>query len=265
MSWQAITAVIASSRHKGSELLCLIMLSNYADPDGGSIFPSIGRLADDCRMSRSTVQRCIKSLLESTELIPCGLGPEGVNRYAINLRGYQVDTGVSNGRKGGVKSPCLGGIKLTPDHISREQSEEEQSLGRGRSKLERLFPFSECFDDLLINNLLAQKGFGEEWRNYIKVMREARLRVTRPGAAKVLTELAIQPGRAVEALRKMGERGWRSFQWEWMTEERKRGRRGEPESLLANNVTELRPSGEEQRRARRQRIQPPTDPELTDA
>jgi hypothetical protein len=86
MSWQATTAVIGNSNHKGTELLVLIMLSNYAGPDGESIFPSIKRLSDDCRMSERSVQYSIQSLIKSGELLSAGKTSAGVNVYRIPIK-----------------------------------------------------------------------------------------------------------------------------------------------------------------------------------
>ncbi len=85
MSWQATTAVTKHSIHSGSELLCLLMLANYADSYGGSIFPSIPTLAKDCRMSDRGVRYIMAKLVESGELVQTGLHQRGVKVYRIVL------------------------------------------------------------------------------------------------------------------------------------------------------------------------------------
>lgn len=44
------------------DLTVLIMLANYADPDGTNIFPSVDRLARACRLTVRAVQICLRSL-----------------------------------------------------------------------------------------------------------------------------------------------------------------------------------------------------------
>lgn len=85
MSWQATTLVTQASTHSGSDLLCLLMLANYADPEGNSIRPSMPRLATDCRMSERYVRKCVGNLLASGELIDCQ------EVHANNVKIYSID------------------------------------------------------------------------------------------------------------------------------------------------------------------------------
>jgi hypothetical protein len=45
------------------EFLVLLMLANYAEPDGSSIYPSIEKLSLACRLKERQTQNCISSLL----------------------------------------------------------------------------------------------------------------------------------------------------------------------------------------------------------
>ena len=69
MSAQAFSYVIKHSRHKGGELLCLMIIANHADPAGRDSFPSMQTLADECRMSERQVRRIIERLEASGELL----------------------------------------------------------------------------------------------------------------------------------------------------------------------------------------------------
>lgn len=85
MSIQVMTHVWEHSQHKGSELLMLLALSDYADEHGWS-YPSVGRLAKRTRLSERTVQYVLRKLVQSGEVaIEIGTGPHGCNRYHICL------------------------------------------------------------------------------------------------------------------------------------------------------------------------------------
>lgn len=84
MSWQATSAVVQHSKQRGMVYTCLLILSNYANPDGGNIFPSIKRVAHDCRCDERSVQRYIKKLLEAGEIILQEKPTYGTYKYLIN-------------------------------------------------------------------------------------------------------------------------------------------------------------------------------------
>lgn len=84
MSVQAMSWVIEHSPHKGGELLCLMMIANYAHADGTGAYPSASRLAKDCRMSARQIVRMVHRLEESGALkIDHGAGPRGVNVLTV--------------------------------------------------------------------------------------------------------------------------------------------------------------------------------------
>ena len=68
MSVQASAWVIQNSQHKGSDLLCLLMIANHAHSDGTNAFPSVPTLAKECRMSARQITRIIQNLEGSGEL-----------------------------------------------------------------------------------------------------------------------------------------------------------------------------------------------------
>jgi hypothetical protein len=84
MSWQATTWVTKFSRHRGSDLLTLMMISNHSDPDGGNAFPSVRTLAGETRLTIRAVQYILRRLADSGELkIAEAAGPGGTNMYTI--------------------------------------------------------------------------------------------------------------------------------------------------------------------------------------
>ena len=104
MSVQATSFVIENSKHKGSALLCLIMIANHAHADGTNAFPSIHTLAKECRMSERQIARIITELEASGEL--------KVERSA-------------------GKKPHAYAVKMTtnPDKLSRFNPDKMSSLG----------------------------------------------------------------------------------------------------------------------------------------
>lgn len=105
MSVQAMSWVIDHSKHKGSELLCLIMIANYAHADGSGAYPSASRLAKDCRMSSRQVVRIIHRLEASGALrIDPEAGPRGTHLMTVVMD--------SDAPK------IVGADSLTPDKLS---------------------------------------------------------------------------------------------------------------------------------------------------
>ena len=84
MSVEIMTSVWRQSRHAGTELLLLLALADYADPDGGNIYPGIKALARKCRMSTRNVNHILTALQASGELVvKRNDGPNGTNRYQL--------------------------------------------------------------------------------------------------------------------------------------------------------------------------------------
>ena len=63
MAW-----VIEHSPHKGSELLCLLMVANHANAEGREAYPSISKLAKKCRLSERQITRLLHRLEASGAL-----------------------------------------------------------------------------------------------------------------------------------------------------------------------------------------------------
>lgn len=63
MSFQAVTWAI-NQDVSGNDKLVLILLANRMNPDHGYCWPKIEKIADEAGLSYSTVQRCLKKLIE---------------------------------------------------------------------------------------------------------------------------------------------------------------------------------------------------------
>lgn len=80
-----MTAVWDSSRAKGSGLLLLLAIADFAD-DAGAAFPSVATLAAKTRLSERSMHYLIKAAKASGELrVEEGSGPRGCNLYKIVL------------------------------------------------------------------------------------------------------------------------------------------------------------------------------------
>lgn len=83
MSIRTLSRVWEQSKHRGSELLMLLAIADFAD-DNGYAFPSVATLAKKCRTSPRNANLILRQLRESGELtVRFNDGPKGVNRYQI--------------------------------------------------------------------------------------------------------------------------------------------------------------------------------------
>ena len=84
MSWDAVSYVVEHSRHKGGELLVLMLVANHAGSDGWECWPSVGLLAKESRLTERQVRRCLRSLEASGEVRSTMQGgPHGANLYQV--------------------------------------------------------------------------------------------------------------------------------------------------------------------------------------
>ncbi len=78
-----MTAVWRHSQQKGSALLLLLALADYADERGVS-YPSIGTLARKTRMTERNIQKLLRQIEGDGDLvIEDNAGPNGANRYRL--------------------------------------------------------------------------------------------------------------------------------------------------------------------------------------
>lgn len=137
MSIKVMTAVWDHSTHKGSELLLLLALADFAHDDGSGIYPSLRTMGQKIRMSERNVRYTLRKLEESGELVAIGKHRSGTVEYAVamgRLRGAIFAGGQSLPRQdhasGGAKSAQEGGQPTAPDPslIHPEPSEAVHSL-----------------------------------------------------------------------------------------------------------------------------------------
>lgn len=86
MSIKCQSHVWEHSQQKGSTLLVLLAIADYAHDDGTGAWPSIATLARKSRMTRRNVQLVIRQLERSKELkVRCRAGPHRCNMYEVKL------------------------------------------------------------------------------------------------------------------------------------------------------------------------------------
>lgn len=85
MSVRTMTKVWESSQHRGSDLLMLLAIADFADDDGNA-YPSVQTLAKKCRMKPRNTTAILTAIRKSGELeVRQNAGPHGTNRYRIVL------------------------------------------------------------------------------------------------------------------------------------------------------------------------------------
>jgi uncharacterized phage protein (TIGR02220 family) len=85
MSIDVMSYIWKHSPSKGSELLLLLALADYASHDG-TAHPSVKHLAEKCRMTERNVQLLFKNLVASKQVsIKFGQGPHGCHLFRLHL------------------------------------------------------------------------------------------------------------------------------------------------------------------------------------
>jgi hypothetical protein len=102
---------------KKADFTVLLMMANYAWPDGTNIFPSVPVMALACRLKERQVQASIKALLKDKVLTlvkranESGFGGRRTNEYAIDMarvqkmQGCKICGGIRCGDKGCAEAP----------------------------------------------------------------------------------------------------------------------------------------------------------------
>lgn len=119
MSWDAVGHAVKHSRHKGSELLVLILLANHAGSDGWECWPSVRLLAEESRLTDRQVRRCLRALESSGEITSkIGGGPRGANLYRVVGQPALDLTPVSGGKDvRGDTRVREGGTPMSPESV----------------------------------------------------------------------------------------------------------------------------------------------------
>lgn len=118
-----------------SQLLIALKLADFANDDGGSVYPSRNRLAANCQCSESTVKNTLRAFREIGLLHVVeqgGSGPRDTTRYAWNMRLVKALIDGDCAIKGGAADLEIEwseavdnkGVKFDPLEPVRGQSDE---------------------------------------------------------------------------------------------------------------------------------------------
>jgi hypothetical protein len=83
MSVHVMSWVLRHSEEKLGNRLVLLVLADYAADDGTHAFPKVDTIARDARLSRSQVQRCLRSLEENGSIAQTGKRSSGTREYRV--------------------------------------------------------------------------------------------------------------------------------------------------------------------------------------
>lgn len=115
------------------DLLVLLMMANYADPDGSNIFPSVERLSMACRLKLRATQMCIQNLLQDTVLVmvhPANTNGRRTAEYRIDMERLGMFKGCAT--CGGVACGDGGcGPKATPAKTAGVNDPQPRQKMRG--------------------------------------------------------------------------------------------------------------------------------------
>jgi hypothetical protein len=91
VSWEATRVVVEYSRQRNGNLLVLLVIAHYAQPNGFATVP-VKLIAKGSRVSVRHLQRCLRELEAARELkIERNAGPGRCNCYQIAIMRGPVD------------------------------------------------------------------------------------------------------------------------------------------------------------------------------
>lgn len=193
MSIRVMSRVWDSSPSKGSELLLLLAIADFAN-DAGEAWPKTATLAEKVRMSERQVQRMIKALVADGQVrVRPNAGPHGVNVYVISTlrqadtpdkmsprQDVTPDIAVSPGPRHSHVTPTPD-IAVSPEPSGEPSSEPSKSVCTGADAPDSPTPFSSGSERGTTNrptpvpDAAATAGsFGKETRRERRPVREKR-------------------------------------------------------------------------------------------
>jgi hypothetical protein len=116
VSLSALNYVWHESKHKGTELLVLLALADFADAEG-KCWPSLPTIARKSRIDRRQVQRALRQLESSGEIIRLETGNGRFpSKYCVQLEGRYIVTSVTTTAPGAVPLSPQGRSHNRPNH-----------------------------------------------------------------------------------------------------------------------------------------------------
>ena len=125
-----------------NEKFVLLGIANHSSPDGTGSWPSVDTLCRYTRLSRSTVQRCIKSLVEKGYLSKEEGGGRRSNRYTLLMEkelAEVVELSLVTGDQPQSDTPDALELHPSSSVVEPQQSQaltQEPSYNRNRNEIE---------------------------------------------------------------------------------------------------------------------------------
>lgn len=171
MSWHVISAVYKAKLGGATRKAIAAKLADWADDEGGNIFPSVRRIAEETEVCEPTVQRTLRAFTKEgllREVKKGGQGPRSTTKYQFDLKAMaalpRTRTGAST--KGDTVSP-FDGLRVTPttdkgDTVSPDPS-VEPSAGRAPKQVSSIVAeaLSGMRDGLIPFDSSTEDGCGE--------------------------------------------------------------------------------------------------------
>lgn len=233
LSVKVQTAVWEGFSSGGSELLVMLALSDWAD-DEGRCWPSIAKVAEKCRLSRSQVQRVVHRLIAGGHLFveanAAGGAPGATRRYRIDIASLARAKTARTGRAdatGRVNATCsinaqhgshrcaeTGRVDAT--QTTTEPSVDRQQVNSLPQRPQKLRKDSRVEFDARAQ-FVASGVDQQVVTDFLTLRKVKRAPVTATVIADIAHE-AAKAGITVEkALRTCCVRGWQTFQADWHT------------------------------------------------
>lgn len=260
MTVRILERVWAHSKHGGTELLMLLAIADFAD-EHGSAYPSVSTLAARCRMSDRNANHLLAKLAANGELeIQRNAGPRGTNRYCIVLpdaKGVKRTSPPNSRKPLKPASPPTPEAHFTPEArdtlkpvaeggearsrkplkpASPEPSLNRQEPSIGRAPRRESDPVEQKPKQLALRQLLAEGVSEAVAVEFLALRKTKRAPLTPLAWSGIKTQSAAAGWSLDQALRKCIERGWRSFEADWVRSDRSVPRRAAQELLHADET-----------------------------
>ncbi|HRO86700.1 MAG TPA: helix-turn-helix domain-containing protein [Chiayiivirga sp.] len=203
--------------------LALLALADWANDEGGSLYPSIAAIAARCSVSERTVQRILRDLAEDGWLRVVGNengGRRKTRRYQLdavrisssgaakgaNLAPFQDVERVTSATERVTSTTVKGAMGVTRSIIDPP---ERASTKKKRAPAARTIP---------AKTLDRPEGVSAEvWTDWLALRKAKRAPITETALGGIRREAELAGVTLESALRTCCERGWIGFKAEWIT------------------------------------------------
>ena len=197
MSVQLMARVWTLSKHRGTELLTLLAIADFAN-EQGIAYPAVSTLASKCRMGQRRMQIILAKLEASGEVrVRKQRGPGGTNVYKINLSSPEVSPGA------GVQSGDMEGALQCAKPLHSSAPKPSGTIkNHEANKLEERALLPELPDDLFFD--------------FVKLRKLRKGPITKTAMDGIRREAEKVGMSFVDVIQLMCERSWQGFNAEYV-------------------------------------------------